>query len=49
LLCCHRSEALGLQHVDACLFVAQVGLEADEDEGCVGAKVEDLGVPLRYG
>lgn len=41
------SEALGLQHVDACLLEPQVRLEANEDEGRVGTEVKDLGVPLR--
>lgn len=39
-------EALCLEHVDARLPVAQVRLEADEDEGRVGAEVQDFGVPL---
>lgn len=40
-------ETLGFEHVDACFLVAQIRLEADEDEGCVGAEMEDFGVPLR--
>jgi hypothetical protein len=37
---------LGLEHVDARLLVTQVGLEPDEDEGCVWAEMQDFGVPL---
>lgn len=40
-------EALGLEEVDAGALGAQVGLETDEDEGGVGAEMEDFGVPLR--
>lgn len=46
LLCRHGRQALGFEHFDARLFVAQVGFEAHEDEGRVGAEVEDFGVPL---
>ena len=42
----HGGEALGLEHVDAGLLVTEVGLEADEDKGSVGAEVKDFGVPL---
>lgn len=42
----YRREALRLEHVDARLLVAQIRLEADEDERCVWAEVEDFGVPL---
>jgi hypothetical protein len=39
-------QALGFEHVDAGALVAEVGLEPDEDEGCVWAEMEDFGVPL---
>lgn len=48
LFCCDGCEALGLEHVDAGLLVAQVGLEADEDEGRVRTEVQDFGVPLCF-
>ena len=40
-------EPLGLEHVDAGLLVAEVRLEADENEGRVWAEMEHLRVPLR--
>ncbi len=40
-------QTLRLEHVDARPLVAQVRLEADEDERRVGAEVEDFGIPLR--
>ena len=39
-------ETLGFEEVDAGAFGAEVGFEADEDEGGGGAKVEDFGIPL---
>lgn len=39
-------ETLCLEHVDTCSLVAQIRLEANEDERGVGAKMEDFGVPL---
>lgn len=47
LLAGHRSQALGLEHVDTGLLVAEIGLEAHEDERCVGTEVQNFGVPLR--
>lgn len=46
LLAGDGGEALGLEHVDAGFLKAQVGLEADENQGGVGAEVKDFGVPL---
>lgn len=40
---------MGLEEVDAGAFGAEVGFETDEDEGGVGAEVEDFGVPLGLG
>lgn len=40
---------MGLEEVDACALGAEVGFESDEDEGGVGAEVEDFGVPLGAG
>lgn len=39
-------EALGLEELNACAFVAEVGFETDEDEGCRWTEMEDFGVPL---
>ena len=38
---------MGLEEIDAGAFGAEVGFETDEHEGCVGAEMEDFGVPLR--
>lgn len=46
LLLGDRGQSLSLEEVDTGAFRAEIGLEADEDEGCVGAKMQDLGVPL---
>ena len=46
LLSGDRSEALRLEHVDACLLVTQVRLQAHQDERGVWAKVEHFGIPL---
>ncbi len=37
---------MGFEEVNADAFGAEVGFEADEDEGGRGAEVEDFGVPL---
>ena len=41
-----RCQALGLEEIDTGAFVAEVGFQADEDEGGGRAEVEDFGVPL---
>lgn len=46
LVICDGSETLGLEEVDTGALVAQVGLEAEEDDGGGGAEMEDFGVPL---
>ena len=46
LLWCHGSQTLGFEKIDAGTFGAKVGFEADEDEGCCRAEVEDFRVPL---
>lgn len=46
LLGSHGRQTLRLEHVDARLLEAQIGLEADEDQRRVGAEMQDLGVPL---
>lgn len=40
-------EALRLKHVDACSLVAEVGLETNEDQGRIWAKVKHFGIPLK--
>jgi hypothetical protein len=40
-------EALGLEELDACAFVAEVGFETDEDEGGCWTEMEDFRVPLQ--
>jgi hypothetical protein len=46
LLWGYGCEALGLEQLDAVPLVAEVGFEAEEHDGCRGAEVEDLRVPL---
>jgi hypothetical protein len=40
-------EALCLEELDACAFVAKIGFETDEDEGRCWTEMEDFWVPLR--
>ena len=40
------SQALGLEELDACALVAEIGLETDEDEWSRGTEMEDFGIPL---
>ena len=40
-------EALGLEHINTCLLVTQIRLQAHEDKRRVRAEVENLGVPLK--
>jgi hypothetical protein len=40
-------EALGLEELDACAFVAEIGFETDEDEGGCWTEMEDFWVPLQ--
>ncbi len=42
-------ESLGFEEVDAGSFVAEIRLEADEDERGVGAEMQDFRVPLEVG
>ena len=46
LLLRDRRQALGFEEIDAGAFGAEVGFQANEDEGRGGAEVEDFGVPL---
>lgn len=39
-------EALGFKEVDAGSFRAEVGFQPDEDEWCVGAEMENFGIPF---
>lgn len=47
LLRSHGRETLRLEHVDTRLLVAQVRLEADEDQWGVRAEMQNFGVPLK--
>lgn len=49
LMMCDGGETLSSEEVDAGTLVAQVGLEAKEDDGGGGAEMEDFGVPLCTG
>ena len=42
-------QTLSLEEIDAGAFVAEIGFQADEDEGRGGAEVEYLGIPLQTG
>lgn len=46
LLLSDWSQALGLEKINACSLCSEVGLETNEDERSVGAKVKDFRVPL---
>ena len=42
----HWCETLCLEHLDACLLVAEIGLETNKDKRRIRAEMEDLRVPL---
>jgi hypothetical protein len=46
LMVCDGSKSLSSEEVDAGALVAQVGLEAEEDDGSGWAEMEDFGIPL---
>lgn len=46
LLASYRGQPLGFEHVDAGFLVAEIGFEADEDERCSLAEMEDFRIPL---
>lgn len=46
LVGCDRSESLSFEEIDAGAFVAQVGLEAKEDNGSGRAEMKNFRVPL---
>lgn len=46
LLLGNRCKTLGLEKIDTGSLCSEIRLEANQDERCVGAEVQDLGVPL---
>jgi hypothetical protein len=46
LLWCDRCQALCLEEFNTGSLIAQVGLQANENNGCGGTEVQNLRIPL---